>query len=358
MKCGLPPITPIQLVAVNIHFHLRPSALHRRSSALSKPFACLVAALLITTVEAADPRKVVRTSYPSAESKLDPAAESDEASASITGMIFDSLLQYDYLARPAKLKPRAAESLPQVNADGTVFTLKVKPGIHFTPDPAFKGKPRELVAADFAYAIKRILDPKLKSQWLFLVEGKIKGADALMAEAKKSGKFDYDRQVEGLRAVDKYTLRIELNNTDYGFSYVLALPATSAVAREVRELYGDDFQAHPVGTGPFLLKQWIRGSPIVLEANSRHPEDIFESDGGDDAYSKEIAARLAGKRLPLVGRIEIYVIDEAQPRWLSFLNGEHEYIRPLPEEFAQIAMPGGELAPNLKKRGIHSTPDE
>src|SRR5258706_7313572 len=112
---------------------------HLRLSADTKLFACLIAVFLITTVEAADPRKVVRTSYPSAESKLDPAAESDEASASITGMIFDSLLQYDYLARPAKLKPRAAETLPQVNADGTVFTLKVKPGIHFTPDPAFKG---------------------------------------------------------------------------------------------------------------------------------------------------------------------------------------------------------------------------
>src|SRR5258705_8439326 len=358
MKCGLPPITPIQLVAVNIHFHLRPSALDRRSSALSKPFACLVAALLITTVEAADPRKVVRTSYPSAESKLDPAAESDEASSSITGVIFDSLLQYDYLARPAKLKPRAAAALPEVTANGTVYTIKLKPGIYFTPDPAFKGKPRELVAADFAYSIKRLLDPKLKSQWLFLVEGKIKGADAMMAEAKKTGRFDYDRQVEGLRAVDKYTLRIELNNTDYGFPFVLALPATSAVAREGRELYGEDFHAHPVGTGPFLLKQWIRGSRIGLDANPGYREDIFEGDGRDDASSQEIATRIPRQRLPLVGRIEIYVIDEAQPRWLSFLNGEHEYIRPLPEEFAQIAMPGGELAPNLKKRGIHSTPDE
>ena len=308
-------------------------------------------------MEAADPRKVVRTSYPSAESKLDPQAESDEASASISAVIFDSLLQYDYLARPAKLRARAAE-LPEVSPDGTVFTFKVKPGIYFTPDPAFKGKPRELVAADFAYAIKRLLDPKLRSQWLFLVEGKIKGADALMAEAKKTERFDYDRPVAGLRVLDRYTLRIELNNTDYGFPFVLAIPATSAVAREVRELYGEDFHAHPVGTGPFFVKQWIRGSRLVLEANPGYREDIFESAGGDDEYSRQIAANLRGKRLPLVGRIEIYVIDEAQPRWLAFLNGEHDYIRPLPEEFAQLAMPAGELAPNLKKMGMRVTPDE
>jgi oligopeptide transport system substrate-binding protein len=319
--------------------------------------ACIAAVFAITAAGAADPRKVVRTSYPSAESKLDPAAESDEASSAISAAIFDSLLEYDYLARPAKLKARAA-ALPEVNADGTVYTLRVKPGIYFTPDPAFKGVRRELVAADFVYSIKRIFDPKLRSQWLFLVEGKIKGADALMADAKKTERFDYDRPIEGLQAVDRYTLRIELTRTDYGFPYVLAMPATSAVAREVRELYGQDFHAHPVGTGPFRLKDWIRGSRIVLEANPDYREELFESEGGDDAYSKEIAANLRGKRLPLVGRVEIYVIDEAQPRWLTFLNGDHEYIRPLPEEFAQIALPGGVLAPNLKKLGMRVTPDE
>ena len=331
---------------------------HLRLSADPRILACLVAVFLITAVDAADMRKVVKTSYPSAESKLDPQAESDEASSAISAQIFDSLLEYDYLARPAKLKARAAAALPEVNADGTVYTIRVKPGIYFAPDPAFNGKRRELTAEDFAYSIKRLFDPKLASQWLFLVEGKIKGADAVMADAKRTERFDYDRPIEGLRALDRYTLRIELTNTDYGFAFVLAMPATSAVAREVREFYGADFHAHPVGTGPFLVKQWIRGSRLVLEANPDFREVIFESAGADDPHSNEIAARLAGKRLPLVGRIEIYVIDEAQPRWLSFLGGEHDYIRPLPEEFAQIAMPGGELAPNLKKRGMHATPDE
>jgi ABC-type transport system substrate-binding protein len=323
-----------------------------------KPFACLVAVLFITSVEAADPRKVIRTAYPSAESKLDPQAESDEGSGGIADNIFDALLEYDYLARPAKLKPRAAAALPQVSADGTVYTLRVKPGIYFTPDPAFKGRKRELVAQDFVFALKRLFDPAIRSQWLFLVEGKIKGADAVAADAKKANRFDYDRPIAGLQALDRYTLRIELNNTDFGFSYVLAMHATAAVAREVVELYGDDFHAHPVGTGPYLVKEWVRGSRIVLEANPDFRVETFESDGADDAYSKEIAANLRGKRLPIAGRIEVYIIDEGQPRWLAFLGGEHEYLRPLPEEYANIALPGGELAPNLKKKGIRVTPDE
>ena len=321
-------------------------------------FCCLVAASLISAVDAADARKVIRVAYTGAESKLDPQAESDEASGGISDNIFDTLLEYDYLSRPAKLKPRAAVAMPQISADGTVYTLRIKPGIYFTPDPAFKGKKRELVAEDFVFAIKRLFDPVIKSQWLFLVEGKIKGADAVAADAKKKNRFDYDRPIAGLQAPAKYTLRIELNNTDYVFLYALAMHATAAVAREVAEFYGDDFHAHPIGTGPYMMKEWVRGSRIVLEANPDFREETFESDGADDAYSRQIAANLRGKRIPIAGRVEIYIIDEAQPRWLAFLSGEHDYLRPLPEEFANIALPGGKLAPNLRKKGIRVTPDE
>src|SRR5712671_3815193 len=77
-----------------------------------------------------------------------PGGESEPTHV-MASNVFDSLLEYDYLARPVKLKPRAAAALPEVNADGTVYTLRVKPGIYFTTDPAFKGKRRELVAQDF-----------------------------------------------------------------------------------------------------------------------------------------------------------------------------------------------------------------
>ncbi len=304
-----------------------------------------------------DPRKVVRTAYPAAESKLDPAAESDEGSASISHAIFDPLLEYDFLARPAKLRGNVA-SLPEVADDGATFTLRLRPGIFFTADPAFGGRPRELTAHDYVYSIKRLFDPKLKSQWLFLVEGKIRGGDEAMKAARASGRFDYDRPMEGLQALDRYTLRIRLESPDYSFPYVLALPATSALAREVVERYGADIAFHPVGTGPFRVAEWVRGARIALEANPGYREEVFDGDPGPDAASHAIHARLKGKRLPLAGRIEIHIVDEAQPRWLAFLNGEHDYIRPLPEDFANIALPGGRLAPNLAKAGISVTPDE
>ena len=97
--------------------------------------ASLAAVLVALAAQAADPRKVVRSAYSSAESRLDPQAESDEASGAINDSIFDALLQYDYLARPAKLQPRAAEALPEIREDGRVFILRVKPGLYFPPDP-------------------------------------------------------------------------------------------------------------------------------------------------------------------------------------------------------------------------------
>src|SRR5258706_16470590 len=333
----------------------RPARAH---AALIRAIAFVLAALLVQGAEAADARKVVRVAYPSAESKLDPQAESDEASGGISDNIFDSLLEYDYLARPAQLKPRAAVALAEMNADGTIYTLRVKPGIYFTPDPAFKGKRRELVAQDLVYSLKRLFNPSIKSQWLFLVEGEIKGAEAVAAEAKKTNRFDFDRPIEGLQAIDRYTLRIKLNHTDYGFPFVLPMPPTGAVAREVVDFYGDDFHSHPVGTGPYILRQWIRGSRLVLEANPDYREEVFESAGADDERTRESAASLKGKRLPLAGRVEVYIIEESQPRWLAFLGGEHDYMRPVPEEFGQIALPNGELAPNLRKKGVRTTPDE
>ena len=160
------------------------------------PIACV--ACISLAAHAADLRKIVRTPVQSAEKGFDCVWESDEMTGTLCDNIFDSLLQYDHLARPIKLQPRAALALPEISADGKTYTIKLKRGITFTDDPAFKGKRRELVASDYVFSIKRMLDPKIKAQWQFLVDGKLQGGDELVAEAKKTGKFDYDKPIPGL----------------------------------------------------------------------------------------------------------------------------------------------------------------
>ncbi|MDP2639623.1 MAG: ABC transporter substrate-binding protein, partial [Betaproteobacteria bacterium] len=314
--------------------------------------AVLAALFVSQSPLAADMNKIVRHAFRVAETSFDPARESDRYSAFIIEAIFESLLTYDYLARPVKLVPGVAAEMPQVADNGATYTFRVKKGVYFADDPAFKGAKRELIAQDFAYSIRRFYDPKLRSPNLYFFEGKIIGADEVMLQAKKTGKYDYDAPIAGLEVIDRYTLRIRLKEPDYNFQYVMAMSLAMGMAREVVEYYGDDAHSHPVGTGPFMLKEWRRSSKIVLEANPNFREEYFVGSRGETPEDNAIYDNLQGKRLPIVGRVEVVIIEEPQPRWLAFSNKELEYIEDLPNEFVNIVAPNGKLAPSLAKQGV------
>jgi len=301
---------------------------------------------------AADMSKTLRVTFQVAETGFDPTRTSDYYSGMVIEAIFDRLLTYDYLARPSKLVPLAAESLPQITDNGKTYTFRIKKGIYFTPDPAFKGKKRELTAEDYAYSIKRFFDPRNRSPYAFLFEGKIVGLDEAGARARKAGRFDYDAKVPGLEVPDRYTLRIHLKEIDYGLSHILAFDLSGAVAREVIEFYGEDTNAHPVGSGPYRLKRYARSSKIVLEANSGYREKIWDFQPGDDPLDKEIAAKMKGKRLPAIGNVEISIMEETQSRWLAFEKGETDLEYQLWDVATTFMTADGKLKPAFLKRGI------
>ena len=316
----------------------------------------LAAALLAAAApaQAADPKKVFRYAFEIAETSFDPQKISDVYSNIVNDGIFDSPLGYDYLARPLKLKPNTLAAMPEISSDGLTYTLRVKPGIYFADDPVFKGKKRELVAEDYVYTMKRLMDPKLAAPLLAEIEGIILGSDEALAKARKANKFDYDAPIEGLKALDRYTFQIKLTQPFYVFIYNLAdCRVACAVAREVVEHYGEDIGSHPVGTGPWKLAHWKRSSKMVFEPNPNFREEYFHGEPTPgDTEAEEILARMKGKRLPMVDRVEVYVVEEVQPRWLAFLNEEHDLAFRVSEEFANVAWPNGKLAPNLRKRGL------
>jgi len=284
----------------------------------------LSAPLLCAPAPAADMSKVVRHVFPAAETGFDPAGAQDLYSGTIEQAIFETLLTYDYLARPAKLVPNTAEAMPQVTENGKVYTIKLRKGIYFSPDPAFKGRKRELVAEDYAYQLKRLIDPRLASPWAWLVENKIEGLDELAEAAKKGGKFDYDRKIPGLETPDRYTLRIRLKQADWNLPYILAHEPTSAVAREVIETYRDESgraMSNPVGTGAYVLKQWIRSNKIILEANPDYRGFTWDFKSSDPA-DQPLIAEMKGKKMPQVGRVEVSIMEEDQARLLAFQKGE------------------------------------
>jgi len=301
---------------------------------------------------AADPAKTLRVTFQVAETGFDPTRTSDYYSGMVIEAIYDRLLTYDYLARPSKLVPLAAESLPQITDKGKTYTFRIKKGIYFTPDPAFKGKKRELTAEDYAYSIKRFFDPRNRSPYAFLFEGKIVGLDEAGARARKAGRFDYEAKVSGLEVPDRYTLRIHLKEIDYGLSHILAFDLSGAVAREVIEFYGEDTNAHPVGSGPYRLKHYTRSSKIVLEANPDYREKIWDFQPGDDPVDREIAAQMQGKRLPAIGNVEISIMEETQSRWLAFEKGETDMEYQLWDIAPTFMTADGKLRPAFVKRGI------
>src|SRR5690348_5729811 len=136
--------------------------------------AFLAIALLALAGSACAAQKVLRYAFEIAETSFDPQRIADVYSNIVNQAMFEPPITYDYLARPARLKANAA-SLPEISADGTTYTFHVKPGIRFADDPAFGGKPRELVAADFIYSLKRVLDPRVRASQIAELEPYVVG---------------------------------------------------------------------------------------------------------------------------------------------------------------------------------------
>lgn len=319
----------------------------------------LVGASLMPFAHGADPAKVLRVAFAAPETGFDMVKVHDVYSMAVGENIFDPLLTYDYLARPLKLVPNTTVAMPEVSPDGKEFTFKIKPGIYFADDPVFKGKKRELTAADYAYTFKRFADPLNNAPSGAAYTDFILGLEAAAQKAAKTGKFDYDTPIPGLQVLDRYTLRIVLKKPNFGFLYTIAAKDSGAVAREVIEAYSKDTLSHPVGTGPFMLKEWKPGNRIVLVANPGFRKTVYNGQPGNDPDDAAVYQAIKGKTLPQVGRIEIRIIEEDQPRWLSFMNKQLDWIV-VPKSAMKSALKinpsdpyDTTLRPAMAKRHIH-----
>ena len=298
---------------------------------------------------AADPAKVLRIASPDITS-LDPQQGTDLYSTRIATHIFEALYEFDYFATPAKVIPNTAEALPDVTDGGKTWTMRVRKGIFFADDPLFKGKPRELVAEDYVYSIKRHLDPNLRNGGNPALTELIAGARPVVDDARKSGaKMNYDAPIEGLRAIDRYTLQMRLNAADYTLLERMAGLPMMAVAREVVEAAGADVMSKPVGTGPYRLVEWRKASRLVLEANPKYRTIRYPESA--EPQHRALVDAMRGKALPQIGRIEVSIIEESQPELLAFMQADLDLML-LAGDDARRVMQDGKLKPELVKKGI------
>lgn len=315
---------------------------HRTAWRLAPLFALALSCCAL----AADPAKVLHVASPDIET-LDPHQYNDEPSFQIIATIFEGLYEWDYLAATPTLAPVTAAGPPQISADGRIWTVHIKPGIYFADDPAFNGRPRELVARDFVYSITRWLDPNLRRGGAPQSTDLIVGARAVIDAARKSGRLDYDRPIEGLRALDRYTLQLKL--TQANFPIAQAILNYFVCAREVVEAAHGDIRARPVGTGPYRLREWKRGSRLVLEANPKYRALAFPP--SVDAAHAALEKSMKGRTLPQIGVVDVAFIEEDVTRLLEFERGNLDVVV-LRAEVAARLLADDKLKPAYAARGI------
>lgn len=274
--------------------------------------------------------KVFRYSLGSAPTSLDPVRATTVYANTLVQSIFDTLYEYKYLQRPYELKPSLALALPEVSADGLTYTIRIRPGMRFADSPVFSGgKGREVVAADFIYALKRHFDPATRSGGAWLWQGRIVGLD----QWKKDGS-DYDAPLEGLQAPDRHTLQIKLTRPYPQLVYTLAMGFSSAVPREAVEYFGREFSVNPVGSGPFRLVSYNSAKAVLVpNKNYRQIPVDLEAEGFDPVTQGGYGLELIdGRAPPFVDRLEVNFISEGSARWGSFTKGNEVQMAGLPSE--------------------------
>jgi ABC-type transport system substrate-binding protein len=309
--------------------------------------ATMVCAFAALSASAADPNKVLRVANFDIDT-LDPQQFSDNPSFEVLISIFEPLYEFDYLQSPPKLTPLTARAPIEITDGAKTWTMRVTPGIFFTDDPSFKGKPRELVAEDYVYSYKRWIDPNGRRGGGPILTDLIVGARAVVDAARASGKFDYDRPIEGLRALDRYTVQLRLTDVDYANIQDM-VGFVGAAAREVVEAAGPDIRTRAVGTGPFRLRDWKRGSRIVLEANPGYRKAYFPE--SNDPARAALVKTMRGKTIPQVGVIEVNIIEEDLTRLLLFEQGGLDYLA-LRGDVAGRMLVDGKLKPEYTSRGV------
>jgi len=289
---------------------------------------------------------------------FDPVKAGDVASALAIGQIYEGLVQYAYLARPYRVEPALAETLPRVSDDGLTYIFTIRKGIYFQDDPCFTnsaGKGRELVAEDFVFSLKRLADLKNKSTGYWAFNDRIIGLDEFRTSSEGSKTADYDAAVEGLKAPDRYTFQIKLKRPYPQLMWILTMQYAFAVPREAVEYYGEEFVNHPVGTGPYRLKSWRRNYSVEFERNPKWKETgrkeyyLTEGEPGDRE-----AGLLddAGKEIPIVDRIVWYVIDDDSTQWLKFVTGEMESSGISRDNWDVVINRDGKLTDSLARKGV------
>lgn len=330
------------------------------------PILAILASGCSARLESASDRASTLYLHTSRIRGFDPVRINDIPSGLALARIYEGLLQHAYLDRPYRLEPALAEEMPEVSDDALTYVFHLRKGIFFQDDPCFAatgGKGREFTADDVVYSLKRLADLKNASVGWWILDGRIKGLNEFRERSAGDKPTDYDSEVEGLRATDRYTVRIELTAPYAQLLWVLAMHHCVAVAREAVEFYGDTFPSHPVGTGAYILKSWRRNYRLEYVRNPKWKEtgrtDAYPSHGAPGDAEAGLLAD-AGRPLPFIDRIVTYTVADPATQWLMFLTGRLDASDISRDNWNVVLDSKRQLLPELAAKGVqlHVEPEQ
>ena len=337
--------------------------------------------------EADDGRKILYTSYREAPRTLDPAVAYTTSAHAITGEVYETLLEYHYLKRPYVLIPGLADRLPvleELDANWTRYRFELRRGLLYQEDPCFsldgEGRTtREVVIEDIAFELMRLADPAVNSpvaEPMSNIRGfadfsrrlvEARDADADFGVRPIREQYAAVGPIEGVRTEGPYGLEVDVSSRYPQIVYWFAMPFTAPVPWEAVAYYDGEegrprFADHPVGTGPYLLKEYDKHARIILEANPnwygvRHPEwrapGAVYPDAGEpgDLEAGRLDPALVGQPLPFIERIEFRREKEAIPYFNKFLQGYYDAAGIIKESFDRVIHEGG-LSEAMEATGI------
>jgi peptide/nickel transport system substrate-binding protein len=209
---------------------------------------------------------------------LDPALVTASSSFMIIQQVYNQLIDLDDDYAPI---PELAESWE--NPDDTTFVFHLRQGVKFHNG-------RELVADDVKYSFERITDPDVGSPWATQLE-----------------------LVDSIETPDDYTVEIKLKEPFGAFMPTIASAWAAIVPQEEVEANGD-LQQVMVGTGPFMLDEYVEETHTVLKANADYFGDAPMVDGITYQIIPDTAARLAALR---TGEIHMSAMPDATSAGLA-----------------------------------------
>ncbi len=289
-----------------------------------KSILCALA-LASTAVDAAAPATVPKTVTIARRAQfdsLDPVRQNDDDSRQLVALLFDSLLHYRYLSATPQLEPDLLERMPELSADKLTYAFTLRKGVRFHDDPCFPGgQGRELTADDVLFSMKRFADARLNTKSWFAIDGAVVGLDAFHAATAAPGApADTSRlDIAGFHKIDATHFTLRLTHPDPLFLTALSYASAGVVPPEALKMYGDQFANHPVGTGPYLLKEVDRKGVLRFEKYPRY-HGRYPSTGAPGDAERGLL-KDAGRQLPLIDVLLMPLIEEAQPMALQFQRG-------------------------------------